>query len=141
MTNLISHFPDRKDVFLRQLLEILMMDKGDHHHFWNLLMVADLVPEPQIDLLIKEAESLAKELDAEFKVQYLSQIVKYLTEEEKAAVIDDAIESARDIEAPVFRAKSMGFLISALPDHLRSPIASEAWAGLTAQDSFSTGNT
>jgi hypothetical protein len=132
LTNLISHYPDQKEEFISQLPEILMSDKGAPDHFWNLLMVADVVPEHQLSQLIKEAESLVQELNAEFKVQYLSQIVKYLAEEEKVAVIDDAIESARDIEDPIFRAKSMGFLMSVLPDHLRSPIASEAWTGLIA---------
>jgi len=139
LTNLINHFPDQKEEFLGQLSEILMSNKGDPYHFWNLLMVAGVAPEPQRGQWIKEAQSLAMELDGQFKVRYLAQVAKYLAEEEKTIVIDDAIESARGIEDPVFRAKSLGILLSDMPDHLRSPIAREAWTALTAGDSIYIG--
>lgn len=130
LTNLIDHFPDQREDFLRQLDELVVNDRGEPSYFWNLIVVAGVAPEPQRSQLIKSAEGLAQQLEGQFKVQYLAQVARYLDADEKANVVDDAIESARSIEDPITRAKSMGILMSVSPDNLRSSLAAEAWKSL-----------
>lgn len=132
LTKLITLFPDQKENFLAELPDILLNNKGEADYFWNLLAVADSASEPQRGSLIEEARNMAQEMEGQLKVQYLAQIVHYLDDDEKTVAIHDVLKSARDIDDPIYRAKSLGVLISILPDPLRSSIADEAWAAVTA---------